>query len=359
MKKIKVLKSIFLILLLLTLIACGAQRDGNEVIQEPVENENEIENTDKDDEPLVSVERIESYENMEISDWLDENTVIVSKENDSLEKMRLEELSDLYPRSLYSYNINTNEYKLVKEQENIFLGGAVLSGDNKHLLYYGNSLGDPIYYVMNLDTLEAFNIAGAYSANWADNGVVVGGSYRGGAYSASTSGEISPLGDFENESLFIVRKINDRVYYNTNSDTSLMVLDLISKQSNSLNIDNVYDVLPSPEGEQLLVLQIKDSRKNLILCDSDGGNIQILAEGEEIGGVSWSLDQRMIAYSIKDTLGEGIYVYDLLENKEIKIVSDVESSIIHWSPSGEKLVYLEYSEVDHKSSVVYMKYDID
>lgn len=346
MKKRNVLKSIFFIFLLLSLIACDTQKDDNKIIQEPVESENDF----------VSVEKIESYDNMEISDWLDENSVIVSKENDTLKKMSLEELSDLYPRSLYSYNINTKEYKLIKEQENIFLGGAVLSEDNKHLLYYGNSLGDPIYYVMNLDNLEALRISGAYSANWTDEGVVVGASYLGGAYSASTSGEITPIGELGNGSLFIVRKIRDRVYYNTNSDASLMVLDLLSKQSKSLNIDNVYDIFPSPEGDQLLILRNEDSKESLILCDNNGGNIQILAKGEKIGGVAWSPDQRMIAYNLKDNDVNGIYIYDRLENKGTKIVSNVENPIIQWGPSGEKLAYTEYSEFENKSSIVYLKY---
>ena len=77
MKKRNVLKSIFFIFLLLSLIACDTQKDDNKIIQEPVESENDF----------VSVEKIESYDNMEISDWLDENSVIVSKENDTLKKM--------------------------------------------------------------------------------------------------------------------------------------------------------------------------------------------------------------------------------------------------------------------------------
>lgn len=49
-----------------------------------------------------------------ITDWLNENTVIVSKENTSLDKMSLLEFSDYYPRSLYLYNIDTKEYQLLK-----------------------------------------------------------------------------------------------------------------------------------------------------------------------------------------------------------------------------------------------------
>jgi TolB protein len=37
----------------------------------------------------------------------------------------------------------------------------------------------------------------------------------------------------------------------------------------------------------------------MILCDADGGNRKVIAEGTELGGISWSPDQRMIAYSLK------------------------------------------------------------
>jgi len=369
MKKIKKLRIAVALMAIIAITACNAEKDGNRVtIKEPGKNITVIEDGNKETgEPTVSVEKIDRYKNLEISDWLKEDMVIVSKENESLEKMGLEELSDSYPKSLYLYNLNTKEYELLKEEENLFLGGASLSPDKKHLLYHGNSLGDPSYYVMNLNTLEAFgihgdNIGAAYSAEWADNGNVIGGAYSGGAYLASTKGEISSLADLKEEALFIVRQIEDKVYYNTNYDASLMVLNLDTKEKKSLNINNVYGLFPSPDGSQMLVLQDNGSKRTMILYDADGGNIQTIAEGAEIGGVSWSPDQQLIAYSMKTVVNgttvRGLYIYDMLTDEDTQIVVDVESPATSWSPSSRELAYSEWNGVQYDSSIVYLKYSL-
>ncbi|SMP43707.1 hypothetical protein [Anoxynatronum buryatiense] len=355
MIKFKILISILFVFVLTTLVGCQAQSDHEEVMEEPVENVNIAENTEDDDVSFLSVDKMEQYEGMEISDWLDENTVIVSKENETLEKMKLEELSDSYPISLYTYSLSTNEFRLLKEEENRFMGGATLSDDGSHLLYSGYTLGDPGYYVMNLDTLESFNIEGAYSAHWGDEGAVVGASYKGGAYSASTSGVITPLGDLNQESLFIVRKSNHAVYYNTQSETALMKLDLETNQKTSLNIDDVVGLFPSSGGDHLLVLQSDGTTERLILCDVQGESIQIIVESKEIRGVAWSPDEKMIAYSRTDTVDWGIYGYDLIRNKEFNIVPGEESRGIHWSPSGRKLSFVHANTTDYNSSIVYFK----
>ncbi|NLY44597.1 MAG: hypothetical protein GX053_01185 [Tissierella sp.] len=44
-------------------------------------------NEDDTGNPIISVKKMDIYENMEITDWLNENTVIISKENTTLEKM--------------------------------------------------------------------------------------------------------------------------------------------------------------------------------------------------------------------------------------------------------------------------------
>ncbi|WP_157756159.1 hypothetical protein [Paenibacillus crassostreae] len=64
-------------------------------------------------EPDVTVGKIDHYENIAISDWMDKETIIISKENEDLGKMSLEELSDSYPKSLYLYHLNTKQYDLL------------------------------------------------------------------------------------------------------------------------------------------------------------------------------------------------------------------------------------------------------
>ncbi len=369
MKKTKIVRIIFVLTLLLTVNACDNKKDGNKVIiEEPGKTITIIDDTGEEaGDPIVSVEKIDRYENAEITDWLDEETVIVSKENDSLDKMSLLELADYYPRSLYQYGINTKEYKTLKEQENVFLGGAVLSADKKHMLYSEFTLGDPVYYVMNLETSDTFgimgeNIGGAVSAGWAGN-EVIGAAYGNGAYTASTAGEISVLDGLKEEALFIVRKMKDNIYYNTNYDESLIMLNEATKEKTNLNLSHVYDVQPSPDGNEMLVLQSSGSQKILILCDADGSNQKTIAEGTELGGVSWSPDQRMIAYNLKSTVNNttvsGLYIYDMLTAESSQIAVDIQNAVTCWSPSGEKLVYAEWNGKQYNSSIVYLKYSLE
>jgi TolB protein len=369
MKKTKMVIKGSIAALLIFVTACSSGENVDKVtIKEPGETITVIDNAGKEaGDPNVSVEKVESYEKVEMTDWLDEETVIVSKENTSLDKMKLAELSDSYPRSLYLYNINTKQYKLLKEQNNVFLGGAALSSDKKHLLYHEFDLGDPVYYVLNLETLKSFgiignNIGGAVSAKWADEDTIIGAAYSGGAYTASTGGSIAPLAELSEEALFIVEKMKDTVYYNTNSDESLMALNLTTKEKTKLKFDHVYKVVPSPDGNQMLVMQTNGSKSVMILCDADGGNSKTIAEGTELGGVSWSPDQRMIAYNEKgDANGitvKGIYVYDMLTGKSTQLAADVENAVTSWSPSGKALAYTEWNGSQSNSKIVHLKFSL-
>lgn len=360
--------TVFVALLVST--GCYGEKKGNRtVIEKPGGTITVIDDAGQTaGKPAVAVQGIDRYENMEISDWLDESTVVVSKLNEDLGKMSLAELSDAYPRSLYLYRLDTGEYKLLKEQKDIFLGEATLSADKKNLLYSEASLGDPVYRVMNLDTLAGFGlvgepIGGAISASWVDNGSIIGAAYSGGAYLAHTSGQIEKIAELQDESLVIVRSMNNKIYYNTNADESLHMLDLSTKMKTNLNLDHVYNSVPSPNGDQLLVLQSIDKNLRLILCDADGSNRKTIAEGTELGGVSWSQDQRMIAYTLKaDVNGStvhGIYLYDVLNGEATQVAVGTGIAQTHWSPSGESLAYTEWNGTQFNSHVVHVEYSVE
>jgi TolB protein len=364
MKNKKISGTIIVLMLLLSFNACGVKEDDKVIVNEPGTSITIIEDADKETQlPVVSVEKIDRIEDVRISDWLDEETVVISKENDSLEKMSLAELSESYPRSLYLYNINTKEYKLLKEQKDVFLGEATLSADKKHLLYSEYTLGDPAYYVMNLDTKDTFGIrgdgiGGAMSASWFGN-EVIGAAYNNGAFQASTSGEISAIQGLEDEAPFIVRATKDSVFYNTSYDDSLVVLNRATKEKTKLNLQHVYDLVLSSDGTKMLVLQSDSTKSTLILCDLDGSNQVTIAEGTELDGISWSPDQRMLAYHLKgaenNATVNGLYVYDTLTAKPNQIAVDIQYASTCWSPSGEKLVYSQWNGEEYSSSIVYLK----
>lgn len=325
------------------------------IIEEHKQEENEAE---------ISVQKVERFEQVTITDWLDEDTVIVSKENESLGKMSLAELSDQYPTSLYLLEIHSKEYQLVKEQKDVLLGGAVFSKDKKYLLYHEFVLGDPAFFVMNLDNKESFGImgepiGGAMSAHWADHDTVTGAAYSGGAYLADKTGNINLIDDLNGEAIFLVEKIDDVIYYNTQSDFTLMKLNLDTKEKTSLKLEQVYNILPSPDHKQLLILQSNGSKGSMLVYDLESGEKVVIAEGTEVYGVSWSPDQRMVAYSMKEDENtstiRSLYVYDMLTGTSTKMAVNTEILSVNWSPSGEKLSYSEWDGEQYISTIITLK----
>ena len=276
MRKLKIL---VFAAVLSTLTACGMQQEENRTVNiEPSKSitVNGSKSTDTDS-LSVSVEKIDKYEGMEITDWLNEQTVVLSKENEEFEKMSLLDNSEFYPRSIYLYNLETKEYKTVKAQKNMFLGGATLSPDKKHLLYYEYSIGDIAYYLMNMDAVEQSpvtedNIGIAYTAEWTDDQHVIGASYAGGAYMADTSRNLTQIAELQEEQLFAVQKIQDKIYYITTDGPTfqLYMLDLVTKEKKNLKVENADGITPSPNGEQMLITQGTESTRRLILADAEG-----------------------------------------------------------------------------------------
>ncbi len=364
MKNTYFIRTILTITLIFTMTACEKEEE-KVTIKEPGKTITIINDSDQvESEPEISVEKIDRYEKVAITDWLDEDTVIVSKENESLDKMGLAELSEQYPRSLYLLDLNAKDYTLVREQKEVFLGGATLSKDKKHLLYSEYSLGDPVFYVMNMDTLEGFGImgdpiGGGISAKWADNDTVIGAAYSGGAYLADRTGKITLVDDLKEEALYLVEKINDNIYYNTQYDGTLMQLNLSTKEKVRLNMNQVYDTVPSPDGKLLLLLQADGTKNTMLAYDLESGKETMIAEGTELNGVSWSPDQRMIAYGLKEdvnnTTVSSLYIYDMLTGESTQIAVDIENPSTSWSPSGEKLVYTEWEGTQDNSSIIYFK----
>jgi TolB protein len=364
MKNTNFIKILLTITLIFTMTACD--KDEQKVtIKEPGKTITIINEADQEvSEPVISVEKIDRYEKVNITDWLNDQTVIVSKVNESLDKLSLTELSENYPMSLYLFDTTTQDYKLLKEQEEVFLGGATLSKDKKYLLYHEYSLGDPVFYVMNMDTLEGYGImgepiGGGISAKWADNDTVIGAAYSGGAYQADRAGSITLIDSLKEEALYLVEKINDNIYYNTQYDGTLMKLDLKTGQKVSLNLTQVYDILPSPDGKQMLILQADGSTNKMLVYDLESGEQVVIAEGAVLNGVSWSPDQRRIAYNLKgdknNTIASSLYVYDMLTGESTQIAVDIEAPTTIWSPSGEKLAYTEWDGIQYNSSIIHIR----
>lgn len=350
--------------LLLTMTGCAKERN-KIAVQEPETTKTIIDESKKEEsESELIVDKTERLEHIMISDWFDDDTAIVSKDNESLEKMSLSELSGQYPRSLYLLNINSKEYQLVKEQKDVLLGGAVFSRDKKYLIYDEYVLGDPAYFIMNMENHESIGlmgepIGGAKSAHWADNETVIGSAYSGGIYLADRTGNMSLIEELKDEGIYLAEKLGNNIYYNTESDLTLMTLDLATKEKTSLNLGQVTGILPSPDNKEMIILQNNGPESSMIIYSPEKDEKIIIAENAELYGVSWSPDQRMIAYGMKEDENNaserGLYVYDILNGKSIKIAANTELISTNWSPSGKRLSYTEWDGNQYTSSIIYFK----
>jgi TolB protein len=364
MKNTYFIKILLTIALIFTMTACDKEEQ-KITIKEPGKTITIIDEADQEEStPGIAVEKIDRYEKVNITDWLDDDTVITSKENETLDKMSLAELSENYPKSLYLFDLTTKDYKLLKEQEEVFLEGATLSPNKKFLLYYEYSLGDPVFRVLNLDTQEDYGlmgepIGGAISAKWANDTTVIGVAYSGGAYLADATGEITKVDGLKEEALYLVEKIKDSIYYNTQYDGTLMKLDLKTGEKVSLNFSQVYDILPSHDGKQMLILQADGTKNSMLVYDLESGEKVNIAEGTELNGVSWSPDQRRIAYNLKEdknnTITSSLFVYDILTGESTQLAVDMDITDTSWSPSGEKLAYTQWDGTNYNSSIIYIK----
>lgn len=365
MKLTKLIAITFVILL--TLTACSKEQEDNRtVIKEPEKSITVIDNEEITPElPVITVEKIDQYKGAEITDWLDEQTVVLAKVNNDFDKMSLLEKSEFYPRSLYLYQLDNKEYKVLKAVKNMFFGGATLSPDKKHMLYYEYSIGDTAHYLMNLEegkqnTVKEETLGLAITARWADAYTVIGTSYAGGAYMADTNRNLTPIEELQEEQLYTVVKSQDKIYYITIGDTlQLHMLDLATGEKRNLNIDNADQIIPSPDGKQLLITQWTETSKKLLVADTEGNILRTIVEGTDVTGTSWSPDQQMIAYQYNTVNNgaeiKGLFVYDVMTGKSIQIAVNIENAKISWSPSGKKIAVAEYGDSGYNSSIIYLK----
>ena len=368
-KKYGFVKIVMLLIVLLTLSACSMRQEENSVDMEVtgdvhIDSENESIETDLD---FISIEKTEKYDGMEITDWINEQTVVLIKENREFGKINLPELEngesdELYPTSIYEYNLGTKEFKTIIAKKNMYLGGAILSPDKKHLLYTRFTVGDEAYYVMNLEdrgqSSEKDYHINAWSAEWIDEQNIIGSSYAGGAYIADTRGNLTPIAELQEEQLYTAHKTQEKIYYIT-AVGQLYMLDLITKEKKNLQLQNVSEIGFSPDGKQLLVTQVIESKTSLISADVYGTIQKTITEGSDVTGATWSPDQQIIAYQlISDSNGvdsSGIYLYEVSTGKTIQITRNAVSAEIRWSPSGKKISISEFDGKNSSSSIIYLK----
>lgn len=220
---------------------------------------------------------------------------------------------------------------------------------------------------MNMDTLESDKImgepiAGAINARWSDNDTIVGTADSAMEFLADRTGNIIFIDELQEEIFHLVEKKGNNIYYARQNDRgTLRKLDLTTKENIEL-LERVQRVIPSPDGKQLLIVQfqVNPLRESLLVYDLESGEKISIVEGAEVSSLSalsWSPDQRMIAYNLKEDVNNtslrSLYIYDILTGESSQIAVDVHNLSTSWSPSGEKMACTEFG-ARVNSSIIYL-----
>ncbi|QZY54522.1 TolB family protein [Crassaminicella profunda] len=323
----------------------------------------------KDTKDILATEvvasKIDIYEGIIGNDWIDENKIVITKENSELEPVKIDNAklkADFEVKNLYVYNLNDKAEKSIGDQSK-FQDGAIFAPNNKYLFYRNEFEEKATGYISDAqgNTIAKItdNVIDEYDlseAQWINNEelIIPCHSIRGFA-TINVDGRIKKIKDVESgtmgtqdplDGLSITNpiKVLDKIYYVTihrgaHDDNKLKVYDMNKKEKKVLVKDHVQEVTLSPSKEQLLMItsNLDKDVNELITIDLEGKQRDILVEGY-IFGAKWSVDGTKVVYISNEEGHEGVYVVDVKTKKKSLIATGEYYTPIKWSPSGQKIM---------------------
>ncbi|CAH2214550.1 TolB family protein [Tepidibacter aestuarii] len=325
--------------------------------EEPKKNITVLENKNETVYNEVALKKIDQYEGVRISDWLNEDTIIMTKDNKNLKTIQTES-GDMYPQNLHLYELNNKNEKLLVGEDYHHSNG-IFSPDKKH-----------IFYVQALETFGTGFIVDAEGKNkvkvtqnegisfgegrWVDNNQVIFATNNRKVCLADVNGKVTELltssdGQFIDKPI----KIGSKVYYL--SAWNLMVFDMDTKETKQLQ-EGIWDIVLSPDKTQFMMVKNLGEKRQLMLTDLEGNEKYTLAEGTQIFGTSWSPDQSKVAYTIMtmENGQKGLFIADIKTKKITQISADIDqiADQIKWSPSSKKLAVSSVKRKENKNTCV-------
>jgi len=131
----------------------------------------------------------------------------------------------------------------------------------------------------------------------------------------------------------------------------------------SIELEGVYGVRYSPEGEKIAVVGIKRFREGvsrLYLCDTTGVILEEI-DGPEIGAhFSWSPDGSLIVYTKKrrgkyGSLINDLYAYDTTSQEIKRLTDNLRATDPSFSPDGNKIAFIKKTELSSGISILDVK----
>ncbi|KQL38787.1 hypothetical protein AN960_12465 [Bacillus sp. FJAT-25509] len=272
----------------------------------------------------LALEKIDRYEGIRGTDWLDGHTILTEQKNMKLPKSVMTDNGDYtYHINLFSYDLNTNKSQVLASEEHDQVG-AVISPDKKHIFYKQTEDGNSgTGYIINSEGTEKVKVsepdaiyAFATEGRWIDNQTIIYSTIFNQMYSANLNGRVKRI--------------------DPNSDK----VNLIRKKYNEQKVEWV---IPSQDQKQFaIVRKIAATKRELFITDENGRKTVSLATGTQIFGAGWSPNSKTLAFSvISEDKGErGLYVIDVKSRKITQLSTDLDeiAGPITWSPSGKKIL---------------------
>lgn len=325
-------------------------------------------NTDEKDTVISSYSlefsKVKRIEGIYPLGWLDEENIIIKKENKSKGLVEKEDGLKGYPVNIYKYNIKTGEERVLIEAKKD-IEYAVVSPNRKNIFYEEGSELTGTGYIHNLASNKAIQITEQDEiplgiGRWTDDNSVILFSYtKGVVFTVSVNGdkrEIVPKTEgFMRDPI----RVGDKVYYVSN-DYKLYKYDLATKKTELL-LQELAEYIPSRDG--LHFASVPLGRKGIDLRDENGEKKIDIYDGVGVGGFSWSPCGNKLAYLVSDKSGKGdsLFVASLSSGKSVKVAENIPQSFpyIFWSPSGRKLLIPAYEKNDDKQKFIALLIEIE
>jgi len=303
----------------------------------------------------IAIENIEKKEKITAVSWLDDERILIMKENKDLYEGLDFHVSSMLT-NLYIHNVNTGEETLLGDSS-VSQVECKLSPD-KQYVYYVNFMPVPegeraiaTAKVVDLNgnikvSIEEEDIWVLRDAVWsADNEIIFAVDSK--VQVTDLEGNVSTYPKVETEkTIGQIGKIGDRLFYTLLEDQSLWSYDFKS-DTKTLVSEMAPSFTISPDGTQMIIGNIEPDKgiENLILIDLETDKREVLTTGKFIYGIEWVKDGSRISYMKNDT-EPGLYVM-LMESRAEHMISQeyFGQGVAFWSPSGQKLM-LNYSGSD-------------
>ena len=342
----RIAAGVVIAIMAVSLTGCSTEQGKSRTI---IENGNKIvtvlssqENTSLNE---FQLQKIEKFNNIRGLDWLDNDNMLVTKDNTNLKPANIDG-ETAYLKNLYTFNIKTKNEKIIHE-ENHNQGFASYSPDKKHIFYEQNVDKTSSGFIMNSNGKNAIKVTGksilkASGYEWLDNEKVLYSDVDGKIYISYLNGKQVEFINTEHKNITDIIKAGNYIYYITD-DCRLMRVEINTKKIEKIK-DNVIAMTPSPDGKKLAVVKKSNEAKMaLVLTDLDGIEVTgILAEASQIYSTSWSPDQSELVYfEIDENDGSsGLFVTDTKTQNSMQISVDTgfPAECIKWSPSGKEVM---------------------